>query len=300
MRSHREPITKPCESCGKVITKTYLQYRNRRYWTCGASCSSKLGISLGNTPGWADNPLRGEKDTRPCVECGEPVTRYLNPKVADRPWTCSRSCRAKRAMRKRRADGTYQQPVKPRRGKELPCQVCGKMTYKRPGLIAKGVILCSFECNKAYQTKTPIIKECPGCGKRLTLKPSQGEQVYCSKRCRSTAFIKRPLDWMHNGRPARIENNGYVMVWEPDHPNKTFHGWQYLHRLVVEKSIGRHLRSDEAVHHKDGNKINNDLANLEVMASGTHAALSSREYREGVAERLARLEEYEHKFGPLS
>lgn len=45
------------------------------------------------------------------------------------------------------------------------------------------------------------------------------------------------------------------------------------HRLVVEWSLGRSLRSDELVHHKDGDKANNSLDNLEVVSRADHARL---------------------------
>ena len=35
----------------------------------------------------------------------------------------------------------------------------------------------------------------------------------------------------------------------------------------MENHLGRLLNSDEVVHHKDHNKFNNDISNLEVMTS---------------------------------
>lgn len=40
------------------------------------------------------------------------------------------------------------------------------------------------------------------------------------------------------------------------------------HRFVVSKALGRPLRTDELVHHLDGVKTNNTLANLRVYARG--------------------------------
>jgi len=40
---------------------------------------------------------------------------------------------------------------------------------------------------------------------------------------------------------------------------------------MVEQSLGRELTSDEDVHHKDGNKLNNVLSNLEVLTKKEHA-----------------------------
>jgi len=38
-----------------------------------------------------------------------------------------------------------------------------------------------------------------------------------------------------------------------------------IHRLIAERVIGRFLRKEEVVHHKDGNPLNNRRANLVVL-----------------------------------
>lgn len=42
------------------------------------------------------------------------------------------------------------------------------------------------------------------------------------------------------------------------------------HRYVMEQKLGRRLTSEEIVHHKDGNKLNNDPDNLEIMTRSEH------------------------------
>jgi len=42
------------------------------------------------------------------------------------------------------------------------------------------------------------------------------------------------------------------------------------HRFLIQKHLDRELSKAEIVHHKDGNKLNNDLENLEVMDRKTH------------------------------
>lgn len=63
-----------------------------------------------------------------------------------------------------------------------------------------------------------------------------------------------------------IDEDGYVLVKSPDHPNRTKAGYVREHRLVMEKILGRFLLASEVVHHKDGNKANNDPGNLQVFS----------------------------------
>lgn len=46
---------------------------------------------------------------------------------------------------------------------------------------------------------------------------------------------------------------------------------QYVHRYVMEQHLGRKLLSSEIVHHKDENKQNNDISNLEITNRSAHA-----------------------------
>lgn len=47
----------------------------------------------------------------------------------------------------------------------------------------------------------------------------------------------------------------------------------HQHRIVMEKKLGRKLNRGEIVHHKDGNKHNNDPENLQVMTQSEHIKL---------------------------
>jgi hypothetical protein len=59
----------------------------------------------------------------------------------------------------------------------------------------------------------------------------------------------------------------------------------FEHRLVMEQHLGRNLEPWELVHHKDGNKLNNAIENLEIQTWPDH----TREHSKGT--RLA----YSHK-----
>ncbi len=67
---------------------------------------------------------------------------------------------------------------------------------------------------------------------------------------------------------------GYVMLYRPNHPSCNGLGYVYEHRLVVEERLGRLLRSDEVVHHRDGDKRNNAAENLEVLNAASHLRLT--------------------------
>lgn len=70
---------------------------------------------------------------------------------------------------------------------------------------------------------------------------------------------------------------GYIMLYQPDHPN-AFHGkYVFEHRLVAEKKLGRLLREDEVVHHADGDKKNNCPDNLIVMTRSEHARIHAED-----------------------
>ena len=54
----------------------------------------------------------------------------------------------------------------------------------------------------------------------------------------------------------KMRSDGYLAIYFPDHPKSSKDGYVMEHDLVMECIIGRPLKDDEVVHHK--NHIRND------------------------------------------
>ena len=87
---------------------------------------------------------------------------------------------------------------------------------------------------------------------------------------------KRPYNGDRKGskapfwRGGRYKDNrsGYIYVYSPDHPFKKKGGYVLEHRLVMEKFVGRHLRANEIIHHRNKIKDDNRIDNLEIIFVG--------------------------------
>lgn len=49
-----------------------------------------------------------------------------------------------------------------------------------------------------------------------------------------------------------------------------------VHRIIMEKHLGRKLSFNEVIHHKDGNPKNNKLENLELMSRSAHGKIHAK------------------------
>lgn len=74
-----------------------------------------------------------------------------------------------------------------------------------------------------------------------------------------------------NSRVGFEENNdGYILIYEPNHPNSKKNGWIKEHRYVMSLYLNRKLEKNEVVHHKNGFKKDNTIQNLELLLVNQH------------------------------
>jgi hypothetical protein len=78
--------------------------------------------------------------------------------------------------------------------------------------------------------------------------------------------------WIIQGVRSRGDQEyNYAVV--PGHPKADRFGNVLEHRIVMENYIGRMLKDDECVHHKNENKKDNRIENLELMKKIDHNRL---------------------------
>jgi hypothetical protein len=119
---------------------------------------------------------------------------------------------------------------------------------------------CS-ECKRIFQPSSRHLR-CPACRSRTRCDCGRAKQVK-SKTC----FKCRPKAEEHNGRwkgGRGYHTHGYVIIRDRTHPRAGKSGYVFEHILVMESILGRHLKPDETVHHRNGVRDDNRLENLEL------------------------------------
>lgn len=108
-----------------------------------------------------------------------------------------------------------------------------------------------------------------------------------AERVRRTGSVG-PAESMRRPRSERyVTHEGYVRIWVD--------GKQVLeHRHVMETILGRPLTSDENVHHKNGDRGDNNPTNLEVWSKKQPPGQRVRDKIAWAREILAKYEDEEH------
>ena len=128
-------------------------------------------------------------------------------------------------------------------GHEVPKEWCEKVRIHNSG--------------KRYSRKTEFKKGQTPWNKGIPLSKKIKQKI--RKKMKNRFKGNKNPAWK-NGR--RITKFGYIMIYKPNHPFANNHKCVFEHRLVMEKHIGRYLKSNEIVHHVNGKNGDNRIANL--------------------------------------
>jgi hypothetical protein len=156
--------------------------------------------------------------------------------------------------------GHHMRDAKLRRGYAgtYKCMACGKEFTRN----AHNQIYCQ-DCRLAFRT-------CSLCGK---VAADNGQTTYhlcfsCESRLRigENTSVTGP-----NWKGGRVNREGYVGIYCPDHPRATATCTYVMeHILVWEEAHGQPLPDGWVIHHKNGIRDDNRIENLLAMPKSTH------------------------------
>ena len=107
--------------------------------------------------------------------------------------------------------------------------------------------------------------------KKGELSPTYGRKMSPETREKMKPVWERIGNERRKGR--KKSSGGYVLIYYPNHPFANSGGYVAEHRLVMENVLGRVLRTEEYVHHINGDKSDNRIENLQLTDAGEHAKI---------------------------
>jgi hypothetical protein len=143
------------------------------------------------------------------------------------------------------------------------CVICSKK-FKILRNHLRTAKYCSDACSyKASKNWGSIVRNCDYCGRKLKRKPSEliHKSCACSKECKYALM-----------RKDKSDAKGWNSV----------KAWMKRHGLIEQcERCGFRKQELLVIHHKDRDRKNNDLKNLEVLCPNCHAAEHLNEAKRG-------------------
>ena len=150
---------------------------------------------------------------------------------------------------------------------EKYCEICDRQLTLNNTRDIERKRFCSRTCvqKEAVNTmrknsKGSLYKLCPECNQEFRTFKSQNK-TYCSMKC----FLNRELEFYLE----RV--NGYLIRY-----NRKTKKREFKHVTIVEKILGRKLKTNECIHHINMIKYDNRNCNLLVCTHSYHAWLHKR------------------------
>lgn len=138
----------------------------------------------------------------------------------------------------------------------MKCEVC----------LEEKEIACKNKCKKCYEHLSYRNRE-----EKLRSNP----ELYAAEMARRDTMRRKTrgedIEVVYRkGKSGEgtITKMGYRRLTKPNHPNSKKSGWIMEHIFVLSEHLGRPLKEDEIVHHRNGDKLDNRIENLELWHVG--------------------------------
>lgn len=96
------------------------------------------------------------------------------------------------------------------------------------------------------------------------------DPVFIAKHWSELRIGDKSKSWKGGKKATK---SGYIQISKRGYPGTDKNGYILEHRYVMEQHLGRQLKKNEIIHHKNGNKIDNRIENLEIMDITKHTIL---------------------------